>query len=82
MKLHILFEFTDTDYEVMINMEPISTGTDDAFGVRILPAIFMRSSGDASLSNLTQSEREAVDRVKDQFHNDAELRDFIKGLRS
>lgn len=62
-------------------MEPISFETEDAFGVRVLPAIFLNSSGDSSLSNLTQSEREAVERMKDQFHSKAEVRDFIKGLR-
>jgi hypothetical protein len=65
-----------------MNMDPISYGTDDNFGVRILPVLFLDNNGvDASQGQLTPSEREAVARVQDQFHSKEDLRNFVKGLR-
>jgi hypothetical protein len=81
MHLHIFLISTNTDFEVM-NMEPISFGTDDNFGVKVLPAIFLDNNGiDIEHGQLTQSELEAVARVRDQFHSKEDLRDFVRGLR-
>jgi hypothetical protein len=64
-------------------MEPISIETEDAFGVRVLPALFMDNKEiDASHGSLTKSELEAVARVQDQFHSKEELIQFVRGLRS
>lgn len=63
-------------------MDPITGSTNSFFGASVIPAIIMRDSDGALLGDLTQSELEAVDRVKDQFQSEAELRDFVKGLRS
>lgn len=63
-------------------MEPISFGTDDNFGVRVLPALFLDNKEiDAEHGQLTQSELEAVARVRDQFHSKEDLRNFVRGLR-
>lgn len=63
-------------------MEPISFGTDDNFGVRVLPALFLDNKEiDAAHGQLTQSELEAVARVRDQLHSKEDLRNFVRGLR-
>lgn len=63
-------------------MEPISFGTDDNFGVRVLPALIWGDDEfSAEYGQLSRSELEAVARVRDQFHSKEELRDFVKGLR-
>ncbi len=63
-------------------MSPLSFAPGTAYGFIpfIIPGENMKYF-DIFFGQLTVSELEAVERVKDQFQSEAELRAFIKGLR-